>query len=344
MKKTNLFLITGVMCGAAVTASGNSGIIIQENWAPIWAAPALIGEQARGLSLDIHEHAMVNDGVWRDDSDSLVWGRYNYTDVKNSDTFDAAGDIHTFNMGFDVQYDDNARLGGFVSTRHGTFDMTGTSIMDGTNTAATKTKIYSYLLGGYSYLTFDNFWLTNVAYGGIHQTKLDYEPGITMESLAAEFGTSAQLGYKFRFDEQFTISPIVNARYTMITYGDLGVDNASYVKMKATPKMDLEDFDNLHRFDVDIGIKFAQTFGTTDGVHATLHLTPSVARSFNDTFYSEFVGMGDYHFNLNKTIWRIGGGVVMSVYNYLDLEFGARYNQSHGYKRTDFTLGAKLMF
>ncbi len=285
--------------------------------------------QTNGMIYNIMRKVNVNqvycpgcgfyDYNWDGKSLHNAWADTTYNGLKISAPVEIEANVWGLDAGADIQQNLNNKLGIFASYRKGNYEMSGKGEKI-YSTIGSEIDIDSYLAGLYYRFDKNNWYAFATVYGGLQNAEIKTDDGVKSDTDGTEFGASAEMGYNYALNRNWSLTPSLAAFYSQIDYDD-ATDNAG-----KTVK-----YNNLKQVELEAGLKLAHTKYTLNGFYA-FHIKPSVVQTLVDGDEINVEELGKVETVDNKTLGRIEVGGTYgfaerwSAYGWSNYTFGSDYD------------------
>ena len=285
--------------------------------------------QTNGMIYNIMRKVNVNqvycpgcgfyDYNWDGKSLHNAWADTTYNGLKISAPVEIEANVWGLDAGADIQQNLNNKLGVFASYRKGNYEMSGKGEKI-YSTIGSEVDIDSYLAGLYYRFDKNNWYAFATVYGGLQNAEIKTDDGVKSDTDGTEFGASAEMGYNYALNRNWSLTPSLAAFYSQIDYDD-ATDNAG-----KTVK-----YNNLKQVELEAGLKLAHTKYTLNGFYA-FHIKPSVVQTLVDGDEINVEELGKVETVDNKTLGRVEVGGTYgfadrwSAYGWSNYTFGSDYD------------------
>ena len=260
-----------------------------------------------------------------------VWVSPVYTSLNIDAPTKIEADVWGVEVGGDLQYDLNNKIGLFLSYREGNYDMNG----DGKHyysTIGSEIDIDSYLAGLYYRYDKNNWYGFATVYGGIQKADLKTKDGVKSDTDGIEFGGSLEVGYDYALSNTIYVTPSIGIFYNQVNY-DNAKDNAGKVVK----------YNDLNQIEMEAGLKLTKTFWCDNGF-ANIYIKPSIVQTIINGDEISIDGLGEIDSMDDDTLGRVevggryGLSQALSAYGWANYTFGSDYDA------TTFGVGLNYAF
>ncbi len=243
---------------------------------------------------------------------------YHYADIKAPVDMDA--DIWGVEAGFDVQANQNHKIGVFASYRKGNYDLSGKSDKF-YSPVGSEIDIDSYIGGLYYRYDYRHLWTFATLYGGVQKADIKTDDGIKADTDGTQLGASAETGYIFNLSDTLKLEPSLGVFYTQVDF-----DNVKDRVGKTA------QYDTVRQTEIELGVKLEKYFNLDNGI-AKVYAKPSVIQVMTSGDKVRITGFDNKVSTYDDgTLGRfeLGGRYAitdqLSTYGYVNYTFGDDYD------------------
>lgn len=228
-------------------------------------------------------------------------------------------DIWGLEAGFDIQRNQNHKLGVFASYRQGNYDLSGKGKKH-YSPVGSEIDIDSYISGLYYRYDYRHLWTFATVYGGVQQADIKTDDGVKADTDGTQIGASLESGYLFNLSDTLKLEPSFSVFYTQVDFDDVKDKYGKIAK-----------YDTIRQTEIELGAKLEKYLPLDSGI-ALVYVKPSVVQvitSGDSMVITNSNKMSTYE---DGTLGRIelGGRYAitdkLSTYGFANYTFGSDYD------------------
>lgn len=228
-------------------------------------------------------------------------------------------DIWGLEAGFDIQRNQNHKLGVFASYRQGEYDLNGKGKKH-YSPVGSEIDIDSYIGGLYYRYDYRHLWAFATLYGGVQQADIKTDDGVKADTDGTQLGGSIGTGYLFNLSDTLKLEPSLNLSHTQIDFDDVKDRFGKTAKYKT-----------IRQTEIELGAKLEKYLPMDNGI-AKVYVKPSVVQVISGGDKVAITSLDKTSTYEDGTLGRmeLGGRYAitdkLSTYGYINYTFGSDYD------------------